>query len=313
MKRILILSIAFVCVALLIANRRSLQDRATRVEAAESGIGPRSRVTALPRSSQSAGRPSPAIFIPDAERLPDRAQRILQNALKSFELAELEKRRAEPGSYTQTLVAGCQRKLFLDDYNYAALISGGDGARASGVYSNLLEQAASMSDADLERQFSEPLDQVSSSGHEGAEQMQHFYSVALSSPNPGYSNVLEALRLVAPDDPTTSDLLKDGLTYVSARTQIAREIKEREADDQSTRKWLIENNADPTTRSNALARYDETRAQPTEKLQSSQQALTRLLADRLARNHGLDAETVIELLNRLSLSNVGPEIWIQAQ
>lgn len=240
---------------------------------------------------------------------PNATEPIFQRAVKTFELAEIEKRRLARDFIAKSTLEGYQRKMFLDDYNYAALVYGQSAASAGQAYSNLVNRITTMSDEDLQREVASPTEPVSDRA--GAAKMQQFYAVALSSPNPDYANVLKTLRSVVPnDDPTTSDLFKDALTYVAAKTDIAKMVAADEEANEKTKSW-IESTPDPQARAKALAQFELTHERPKEAVQPTTEALDRLFADRFAR-HGLDGDNIIASLNSLSLSNVAQEIWIQA-
>lgn len=273
------------------------------------------------RSTPSAGSRSlaerPSVTLPNvAAPLAPAARRVLENAVRTFELAELEKRRATNVLAVQA-IEGFRRKMFLDDYNYAALIAGADSSRASTVYSNLLAAVSRLSQADLEGHNAgppKPMDFTGSMSEDDSGKLRDFYSLALNSQNPEYRQVLEALQPISLEDPTATDLLKDAMTYVSARTEFAAEAAGEEEEIKKTREWIVDRNAQRENSAEmtaeALQRYEETRRRPDEEAKARDAAIRRLFADRFSHHHGLDAEVVFESLDRLSITNAAHEIWI---
>lgn len=87
----------------------------------------------------------------DARTLPADALSFMQKAVSCAILIEQRKRAFEPRSPGYVMLDGLQRKLFIDDYCYAALVTTKlDRSGVNGIYSNLLQRLAQLDLPQLE-------------------------------------------------------------------------------------------------------------------------------------------------------------------
>jgi hypothetical protein len=92
----------------------------------------------------------------DLDGFSPEGQRILRNGLYTFQAIELERRRFRKHSPGAVMLQGVQRKLLVDDYRYAALLSGKDCSGEASFYTNLVQRIAQMDVAAIESGLSEP-------------------------------------------------------------------------------------------------------------------------------------------------------------
>lgn len=144
-----------------------------------------------------------------------------------------------------------------------------------------------------------------------AVKLNRLYTLYLSSPNPGYSNVLAAVLPFSTLHPTATDLFKDACGFVAMRTGWERHIALAEEDRRTMIEWLIRNNPDPVARSNALANYERTGPTTIESIKKATRAMEEIFAQRFRDRYGLDGEAVTAALRELRLERPGPELWIR--
>ena len=84
------------------------------------------------------------------EHLNPAGLQIMREALRTFQSLELERRQFPTNSFGEVILDGIQRKLFLDDYTYAKVLSGADCSEGESVLENLREQIAKLDDRTIQ-------------------------------------------------------------------------------------------------------------------------------------------------------------------
>jgi hypothetical protein len=87
-----------------------------------------------------------------ANRLAPETLPYLRRAIRSAGVAEAERRKYPRHSAGFALLGGLQKKLFIDDSAYAALVTGKlDRDQGAAVYSNVIQRLQQLGDSDLDR------------------------------------------------------------------------------------------------------------------------------------------------------------------
>lgn len=136
------------------------------------------------------------------------------------------------------------------------------------------------------------------------------YATYLASPNSGYADVLEVLRPLASYDPTTTDLLKDACTFVALRTELSAQMQASAADRLEMLRWTLKHSP-ANQHAEVTAKFEKEPAKEILELREADQAIQRVFQNRFETYHGLHGEAVVAELSALTLTNVGPELWIR--
>lgn len=93
---------------------------------------------ALPAAAVVTNAARSANLAIEQSGLSDHSRQVIAESLRTFQELEIERRRATGNG--ARLLEGLQRKLLMDDYTYALLLSQMDCAKAAEVHSNLFQQ-----------------------------------------------------------------------------------------------------------------------------------------------------------------------------
>lgn len=141
--------------------------------------------------------------------------------------------------------------------------------------------------------------------------LNRLYSSYLRSPNPGYTNILNALRPLVFYDPTGTDLFKDACTFVALRTEVADLKREYESNRVEMLQWVL-SRTPVSERSSAVEKFErEVPAEDIQDLQQADEAIQRVFQERFSNLHGLNGDAVVTQLSGLTLTNAGQELWIR--
>ncbi len=310
MKRTAVLVI-LVTVALLLvfSNKR---ERQKVLEAREDQTLIHTMVQAPIRRAANAERQVPSEPELDAtlqllgEAVPAEDQPFMIRAVKSAQVIENEKRTFPKNSPGDRLLDGLQRKLFIDDYTYAALATGKmDSTRATEVFGKLVEKLRQLQHVPVQL----PSEEAARSDNHVADRMSSHYQALLQSQNEGYSNVYKTVSAFSPNV-LSSDLFKDALAYVALRTEVNEWMDEEIKDRQTVLARQTEHIKNAQLAGTSSANYEAVSQSQVANLMRVQGAYHNVFSFRLADNHGLEAGPVLTELDKLKLAGVGPELIV---
>lgn len=265
-----------------------------------------------PADGPKAARPMEGPFFRDhgsGGELDASVQSLLDRAMSTALFVEKERRMFPPNTNGERLLAGLQRKLFNDDYLYAALITDRvDPSKVETVFEGLRELMAREA-ATAETNMVRPSLSQASSGPAVQHRWRSHYQALLESSNPGYRNVLKALDAHT-SGAMDSDLFKDAALYVGLRTTLQGwgQTERQETEELIAR--LTEQIPDAELRAKSIAGYVQVSQDAQEHLRSVEDAYRRIFRFRFEQNHGVKNERLWVELDLLSLLNSGPGLTI---
>jgi hypothetical protein len=150
--------------------------------------------------------------------VPKEAQPYMAQAVQSSLMIEHELRKLPTNSVGRTLLSGLSRRLFVEDYRYAAYATGAlDHNDAVEIYEQLLTNLK-------EKKAIDPLESVEPVLLPGTTRMADYYMPKLEDPM--FKEVWE--HVVQYDPVGTTDVFKDALLFAGLNSEMRAWIEEKE-------------------------------------------------------------------------------------
>lgn len=241
------------------------------------------------------------------EEVPLEVRRILASSARCAKLIAQERRGFAKNSPGDRLLHGLQRKLFVDDYAYACLLTDKlDPEKAGKAYDEVTRKLEGFPDQPPVSGGSgnpRPTDSVS------VERMQEKYAEMLNSQNPGYSNVL---TLVAGYNASVlnTDLFKDALSYVGLQTEVRQWIDVELEDTRKSLAKLRTGIKDAARLASAVSGLEDLSQGMVNDFQRLQASYRTVFTFRMVENHGMDGVSAVQNLDQANLPGAGPELTI---
>jgi hypothetical protein len=239
------------------------------------------------------------------QSVPAPAEPYLVSAVKCARQVDAEASKYPTNSHPYQLLKALEKKLFADDYAYAALAvgSGMDRTNALAAYEKLAEQAVPDRTAPLARI------------PEASADLEVYYSgIVNEGHTDAYWNIVQALSKYTRKNPLATDLFKDAALYAGLREQANGWIENVQAEtDMLSKKHTEQLANEPTVLSNLNTGFMGMQDQRKREFKELQESYRKVLAYRLADRHGLADPTLFADLNAIQLKNAGPELVIPVQ
>jgi hypothetical protein len=231
-----------------------------------------------------------------AEPVPPAAQPYLIRAVETARYARREASQFSEGSHGQNLMIAVGRKLFIDDYRYAARATGTlDPERGQEVYDRFQENVTNQPIVEVRLP-----EQALPPGF-AAELLAEHYEAMFRNPNPVYKEIWE---IIAPYDPgAETDLLKDALGYATLYMQVEEwrgQIVDMQHEEAIRSAELAQ---DPTVMQTRIDSFNELGDARLSEYVFLQAALQNLFMERF-RSRGIEPE-IIHSLRGLPMDGVG--------
>jgi hypothetical protein len=236
------------------------------------------------------------------QTVPALAEPYLVSAVKCAKHIEEEAAKFPPNSHGYQMLKALERKLFLDDYAYAALVAGSGMDRTNGLaaFEKINEQAVPEKTAPLgaipevAQNLSSYYGQIVNYGHTGA-----------------YSNVVSVLGKYTDQNPLETDLFKDAALYASLREQANQWV---ERDQAETQRWVEHQSTvmpnNPAKREKLTSGFLALHSEEENDLRHLQEAYRNVFTYRLTERDGLTNPALFTDLDGVTLRNAGPELVI---
>jgi hypothetical protein len=238
--------------------------------------------------------------------VPAEAQPYLIRAVQCAQIIEKERQVFSSNSGGPSQLDGLQRKLFMEDYAYAALATGKlDASQAGAAYEKLSANLKASPVAPSVTPVKDPLpvDQYA------ADKLNAHYMTMFGSENDSYSNVWRAVSSFSPNA-TQTDLFMDALAYAALRCEAATWIETEKQHCQETLARMAKTMDDPARSAVAMKSYSDLSNNEVNDLMLLQEAYRHVFAFRFANNHGLDPIPIMPVLDKIIVHNIGPELVI---
>ena len=293
-------------VALLLLNSRTSEPARTIAKSHSSSVDGAKSLKPLisskvrPPSSPDVGTTLVGLSL--AENPRENAH--LKAAVDSFDYIESLKSRFDPSGNGYKRLDGIQRKLFNDDYAFAAKAGGFDCQGAELAFERLRTGAAANSTGSSS---SPPLEVPHLQSADLAE-LQRYYDSLIHSGNPGYTNIVAALEKNGIPSPLHDQSFLDASIYVAMQTYMRGLI----AEDASHQKGIeLRLKAEFGSEGSKIAgNYAELVKADLDEMNEVIAAYRSIFERRFASKLGNSSDGLMEKLDALQLGNAGQELRI---
>jgi hypothetical protein len=224
----------------------------------------------------------------------------LASAVRCAKQVQIETAKYPSNDSRHQMLQSLERRLFEDDYAYAALVAGGmDRTNALEAFARIDQQPVPAKGA--------PLPPT-----EAATQLEHYYANIVDyGHSSGYSNVVQTLAKYTDRNPLQTDLFKDAALIPVEENQFNgwKDRFHSETDPmRAVQAEQFKDNPEALAGMQAALEagqqgYDDTMSQLKESYRS-------IFAYRLAERDGLTDRSLINALAAIKLPNAGPELII---
>ncbi len=263
-----------------------------------------------------------------AAKFPAESRSLFKQAVRTAGCIEIEKRKFDAKtSHGRTLLEGLRRKLFIDDFEYAALLTGKiDKSEAKPFYNLVASQLEKMPDEELlKRGYGAAANSMETpsveSGKAGggnqppekvAQLFRKHYALIFTGSAIGYSEILQALRQHTDQDVLASDLFLDASIYVGVQTEIIDCVKQEKKENRAMDRQLLSQVKNPTERTNIAQRSKLLEEAGNGLYAGIPEALKRIFEYRLRERYQLNP-AVLTSLDTCTLRQAGPELRIPTE
>ena len=245
-----------------------------------------------------------------AEPAPSAAQPFIVRGIQTVQLIEQHRRRFPKDSHGARLLEGLARKLFMDDYRYAALATGEmDAAGAEAAYDALAARVSATTVYPAEFDMSVDLEPVELSDHDlpplTVERMAEHHAAFMSNAaNPVYQTVWAA---VEPYDPSAqTDLYKDALLFAAQHAEMTEWIDREKKELLVAIDRMGEISSDPDQFERSMQSHREMTDRMISEYAYVQEATQQIFEERF-RARGIEDPEFIQQLKGLAMQQTLPD------
>lgn len=262
------------------------------------------RALAVRSSIASRAVPQDPILNLLPEQVPPASQPYIVRAIQTVQLVEQERGQFPAGSHGDRLLAGIGRKLFMDDWHYAALAMGElDPAQAEAAYQALMPNASNTVERPVVTGAGQPVrepvqlaqTQLPAAASEAL--TEHTTGMVNATHNPVYGQVWEQVKVYDPHAQT--DLFKDALLFTAMYAQMNEWIQQEAVTRAETYAQLTQLDVNPDQLQRSVESYQDISDNFTAEYGAVQASLQNVFLERF-RSRGIkDGQEIVNKLREL--------------
>lgn len=224
------------------------------------------------------------------------------SAIDTFKNIQSEINKTPPGvsnaNKTKTLEA-LKKKIFIDDFRFIAMSLGLDCSQAEAAFDKVNQSPIKTLDQTAN-------DDVSGMRSPPSNVIAEYYGRLLSSGNPGYNDIINALSNLDIRDVMNDTILMDSMTYVGLKTYLEQVIE-----DEIKHGKGIQDQYEVMDGNNSRSKaYAATITNDVSEMTRTLDSYRSIYQRRMTRQLGEKGREVMDLLGSIKLSGVGMELGV---